>query len=172
MSAAATQAVLFETLSRSADISRDRVYRYTLWRRWSDGDRYVQFVCLNPSTADEETDDPTVRKCVKFAKTWGYDALCITNLFAYRATNPRVMMAAADPIGFGNDRWLLKVAADASLIVAAWGLDGVHLHRSAAVRRLLRNFDLHYLRITRSEPWHPLFLPDKTLPSRWYRSSR
>jgi hypothetical protein len=163
----AAQPALFETHAKSALLSRDRVYRYTLWRRWSEGDRYVQFICLNPSTADESVDDPTVRKCVKFARSWGYDALCITNLFAYRATDPRQMKSVADPVGLGNNRRLLQIADDASLIVAAWGRDGVHLHRSAAVRRLLRSFDLHYLRITLGEPWHPLYLPDNTKPSRW-----
>lgn len=166
------QIQLFETHARSADLSRDRIFRYTLWRRWSDGNRYVQFICLNPSKADETVDDPTVRKCVKFAKSWGYDALCITNLFAYRATDSRVMKVAVDPVGYGNDRWLVRIAEKASLIVAAWSQDGVHHHRSAAVRKLLYRFDLHYLRITKGEPWHPLYLPDNTRPSRWSRSMR
>lgn len=104
-----TQLNLFETKEKPATFDRQRVYRYTLWRRWSEGERYVQFICLNPSTADETNDDPTMRKCVKFAQTWGYDALCMTNLFAYRATDPRVMKAALDPIGFGNNRWLLRI---------------------------------------------------------------
>lgn len=168
----AIQPALFDTQERSATLSRDRIFRYTLWRRWSKGDRYVQFICLNPSTADEQTDDPTIRKCVKFAQAWGFDALCMTNLFAYRATDPRVMKAFADPIGLGNDRWLVRTAESASLIVCAWGRDGVHLHRSAAVRTLLRKYDLHYLRITLDEPWHPLYLPDETKPSRWFRSMR
>lgn len=88
------QPALFKTDSRTATFCRRRIYRYTLWRRWSDGARYVNFICLNPSTADERTDDPTVRKCVKFARSWGYDALCITNLFAYRATDPQTLYQA------------------------------------------------------------------------------
>lgn len=167
-----TQPQLFETRETSALLSRSRVYRYQLWRKWGDGDRYVNFICLNPSTADETSDDPTIRKCVKYAKTWGYDALCMTNLFACRATDPRAMKAAIDPIGFGNNRHLLRVADKASLIVCAWGRDGVHRHRSASVRTLLKRFDLHYLRITLDEPWHPLYLPDAVRPSRWNRSDR
>lgn len=167
------QPALFDTQARSALLTRDRVFRYTLWRRWSDGDRYVNFILLNPSTADEERDDPTTRKCVRMAQMWGdFDSICITNLFAYKATDPRKMKAATDPIGFGNNRWLEKIAKDASLIVCAWGLDGSFTGRSAAVKRLLRRFDLHYLRITRGEPWHPLYLPDNTSPSRWHRSNR
>lgn len=161
------QPALFETNPRSARLSTDRLYRYELWRRWSDGRRYVNFIYLNPSTADEHADDPTTRKCVKFAKTWGYDALCITNLFAFRSTDKKVMMAAADPVGWGNNRHLLRVANDASLIVAAWSRDGVHQHRSAAVKHLLRFCRLHYLRLTLNEPWHPLYLPDQTRPTLW-----
>lgn len=152
----------------SARLSRDRVYRYELWRRWRAGGRYVNFVLLNPSTADEMNDDPTVRKCIKFAKTWGFDALCITNLFAYRATSPRAMMKAVDPIGYGNNRHIIAVAQGASLVVCAWGRDGSFMGRGSVVRRMLARFDLHYLRLTREQPWHPLYLPDKTQPSRWY----
>lgn len=161
---------LFQTNSRSALLSRDRVYRYELWRRWSDGVRYVNFICLNPSTADGQTDDPTVKKCVKFARSWGYDALCITNLFAYRSVSPAVMKAFVDPVGLGNDRHLKKVAEGASLVVAAWSQHGCFKNRSAVVREMLRRHDLHYLRITGGEPWHPLYLPDCTQPSRWWYS--
>lgn len=162
-----SQPKLFDDNTRTATLSRSRIYRYTLWRRWSDGSRYVNFICLNPSTADESVDDPTVRKCVKFARSWGYDALCITNLFAYRATDPKVLKKFSNPIGYGNNRHLLIVAKDASLIVAAWSQYGGFMHRSTAVRRLLQRFDLHYLRITNGEPWHPLYLPDRTRPSLW-----
>lgn len=164
----ASQPKLFETNSRSASFDRSRVFRYELWRRWSDGGRYVNFICLNPSTADEDADHATVRKCVKFAQAWGYDALCITNLFAYRATNPNVMMKFADPVGFGNDRHILSIAKDASLVVCAWGRDGAFMGRGSTIRRMVSRFDPHYLRLTREQPWHPLYLPDKTLPSRWY----
>ena len=97
---------------------------------------------------------------------------CITNLFAYRATDFNVAAKALDPIGFGNDRWLLKIAADASLIVCAWSRHGGFNSRAAAVKRLLYKFDLHYLRITIGQPWHPLYLPDNTWPTRWPRKDR
>lgn len=162
-----TQPTLFESSSRSASFDRRRIYRYDLWRRWGKGP-YVNFICTNPSTADENTDDPTVRKCIKFAASWGYDALCITNLFAYRSTNFRNVQKALDPVGFGNDRHILNVAQDASLIVCAWGRDGAFMGRGAIVRRTIARFDPHYLRLTREQPWHPLYLPDNTKPSRWY----
>jgi hypothetical protein len=105
---------------------------------------------------------------MKFARLWGYDALCMTNLFSFRATDPKAMMAFADPIGYGNDRWLLQVAEGSALIIAAWGLNGRFHNRSRAVSQMLKSFDLHYLRFTRDEPWHPLYLPDNTWPSRWW----
>jgi len=166
------QPMLFETPVTSAVLSHDRVYRYELWRRWADdGAGYVNFICLNPSKADETADDPTVKKCVKFAKSWGYDAICITNLFAYRATDPEAMKAFPDPVGLGNSRYLKEVAQRAALIVCAWGQHGSFNCRSSVVKRFLRRFDLHYLRLS-GEPWHPLYLPDITRPSRWPRELR
>lgn len=84
------------------------------------------FVGLNPSTADETMDDQTIRRCVGFAKQSGFAGLCITNLFASRATQPADMKAAIDPVGSHNDQALLRVAQDASVIVAAWGNGGAH----------------------------------------------
>lgn len=162
------QPALFSTDARTATFSRSRIYRYELWRRWSQGTRYVNFICLNPSTADESTDDPTVRKCVKFARTWGYDALCITNLFAYRVTDRSVIKQVADPVGLGNDRHILSVASKAALVVCAWSTDGAFMGRGSIVRRMIARFDPHYLRLTREQPWHPLYLPDATIPSRWH----
>lgn len=166
---ATVQPTLFQHGTRSASLDRRRIYRYELWRQWSDDPRrFVNFVCLNPSTADENADDPTVRKCVKFAQRWGYDALCITNLFAFRVTDFRVAMKAKDPIGFGNDRHILSVAQDASLVICAWSRHGAFMGRGSIVRRMLARFDPHYLRLTREQPWHSLYLPDNTQPSRWY----
>lgn len=179
---------LFTPVTRSATLCRQRIYRYELWRTWHAGilaafhdtnnaqiahdmassSRYVNFICLNPSTADESTDDPTVRKCVKFARSWGFDALCITNLFAYRATDFRLAMKTTDPVGFGNDRHIISIARNASLVVCAWGLNGVFMSRGSIVRRMIARFDPHYLRLTREQPWHPLYLPDNTQPSRWH----
>jgi hypothetical protein len=170
-----SQPMLFEQPVKTAIFCPDRVYRYELWRRWSDdGAGYVNFICLNPSKADENTDDPTVKKCVKFAQRWGYDAICITNLFAYRATDPNDMKAFPDPCGFGNTRYLKEVASNAALIVCAWSQHGSFNCRSSVVKRLLRRFDLHYLRMSHAqgEPWHPLYIPDITWPSRWPRELR
>lgn len=146
--------------------SPDRVYRYTLWREWSPlfgferQPRYVQFIGLNPSTADETTDDQTVRRCIVFAKRWGCAAMVMTNLFAYRATKPEDMKRQADPVGIDNDHWLFLVAAGAELSVAIWGNHGTHLNRAADVRAKFAQAGkpLHFIwKNLGGEPSHPLY---------------
>lgn len=150
---------------RGAVLSADRRYRYTLWRRWGDG-KACMFVGLNPSTADADIDDPTIRRCVNFARAWGFDALVMTNLFAWRATDPRDMMAAVDPVGVDNDWWLQAASVGCGLTVAAWGAGGAYQGRGVEVRRMLR--EPHYLRLTKSgQPGHPLYLPAHLRPVEW-----
>lgn len=121
---------------------------------------------LNPSTADETSDDPTVRRCIAFARAWGFDALCMTNLFAYRATDPHDMKQATEPIGEENDATLRTMARRAGVVVAAWGTHGTHLGRDRAVRAALSS--LHCLRLTKhGSPAHPLYLPASLRPQRW-----
>ena len=138
-----------------------RRYRYTLWRSWGGlfgASRYAMFVGLNPSTADETMDDPTIRRCVSFAKKWGYDALCMTNLFAFRATDPNVLKRQREPVGRGNNKYLVQCARTAGIVVAAWGAHGAFRGRDAQVLKLLA--DMHYLRLTKGgHPAHPLYLP-------------
>ena len=154
-----------------ATFSPCRTYRYTLWRDlevlgWQ-SPRYAMFIGLNPSTADEVRDDPTIRRCMGFAKSWGFPRLCMTNLFAFRATDPAVMKAAADPIGPDNDRWLVALAHHAAVVVAAWGTHGTFRDRDKAVRLLLPG-RLHCLRETKDGfPAHPLYLPKTLTPVRY-----
>lgn len=146
-SAALTAATFVKHMTtRETILSPCRTYRYTLWRNISslDGEGYAMFIGLNPSTADEVLDDPTIRRCMAFAQAWGYGALCMTNLFAFRATKPADMLAAADPIGPENDKHLIDLARDAGVVVAAWGTNGTHLGRDQAVHAMVSN--LHYLR--------------------------
>lgn len=123
---------------------------------------YAMFVGLNPSTADEVANDPTIRRCVDYAKRWGYGALCMVNLFAYRTAEPDVMKAHAAPIGDENDRWLMELAKDAGVIVAAWGVDGTHLNRDKEVKRLLAGKLSCLVKTKDGHPGHPLYLK-KTL---------
>lgn len=142
-----------------------RSYRYLLWRRWGDdwSSNYAMFVGLNPSTADEANDDPTIRRCINFAKSWSYSGLCMANLFAYRATNPKDMLAVDDPIGEENDRYLLQYAANAGVVIAAWGNHGTHGGRYAQIKRMISN--LHCLKVTKTGmPSHPLYLRQDLKP--------
>lgn len=154
-------------MEKSAVFSPCRTYRYALWRSWAgmfpSGKGYAMFIGLNPSTADEVEDDPTIRRCIAFARDWGYDALCMANLFAFRATDPAVMVAHHAPVGLDNDRHLVELAANAGMVIAAWGTNGTHFARDVAVKAMLPN--LHYLHLTQAgHPGHPLYLPANLKP--------
>ncbi len=150
-------------MKNTAILSTCRKYRYALWRTWDESKPYVMFVGLNPSTADETTDDPTLKRCINYARAWGYGGVCMANLFAFRATDPLYMKASQDPVGIDNNKWLKKLAEDAGLVVAAWGNDGSFLSRSARVKELIPN--MHCLKLNKSgEPAHPLYQPARLQP--------
>jgi hypothetical protein len=145
-------------LERSAVFSPCRKYRYQLWRRWRPGP-YANFICLNPSDASELIDDNTSVRIVDYADSWGYAAACITNINSFCTKRPRVMKSAPDPVGPDNDRHLLEVAAGAAIHIAAWGTHGPFNGRDLQVIRLLANFKLHCLAVTKGgHPHHPLRL--------------
>ena len=99
-------------------------------RVWDESLGSVLFVMMNPSTADPYVDDPTVAKCQRYARAWGYGTLWVGNTFAYRATNQKDLMHVADPVGPENDTWLLKMAAEAGMIVLAYGKPHLQLRRA------------------------------------------
>ncbi|MBT8218993.1 MAG: DUF1643 domain-containing protein [Bacteroidia bacterium] len=144
---------------RSAVISDDLLYRYMLTRCWQPEGRSVMFIGLNPSTADDRQDDPTIHKCIKFAKRWGYGSLVVTNLFAYRATDPKDLLNTTDPIGTENDAYILKKARQVDQIVCAWGNMGTLYNRAQEVMSFIPTSSA--IRINRTgQPSHPLYLPD------------
>lgn len=162
-------------MNRETIFSPCRKWRYTLWREWdvdsvtgcsddlNHAHQYVQFIGLNPSTADEVQDDPTIRRCIQFAKDWGYGALCMTNLFAWRATEPEDMMRATHPIGDDNDKHLAQIAAGAGVIIAAWGNDGSYLYRAQHVKKFIPA--MMCLKMTGNrQPAHPLYLKGDLKP--------
>jgi hypothetical protein len=149
-----------------AVFSTDRQYRYALWRNWDKRGKRVLFVGLNPSTADENTDDPTIRRCVGFARDWGYGGVLMGNLFAFRATRPRDLRLSQDPVGRRNDRWLEALSRNAGMILACWGNHGLFMNRQEIFRG--RYPDIHCLAINRTgTPAHPLYQP-KTRQARKY----
>jgi hypothetical protein len=153
-----------------AEFSVCRRWRTLLWRRWDEAKPIANFLMLNPSTADERVLDPTCARARDYAERWGYGVLLVTNVFAWRATDPGRMRRVADPVGAGNDAAILRAAAMAQLVVCAWGNHGLHLGRSDAVLRLLRGAGvaLHVLRLNAGgEPAHPLYLPGRLRPRPW-----
>ena len=157
-----------------ATFSRCRRWRYLLWRRWDDAGPVANFLMLNPSTADEVQLDPTCSRARDYAERWGFGALVVTNLFAFRETSPELMKAARDPVGRGNDAAIVHAACRAAIVVCAWGNHGEFLGRSHRVKTLLKENDipLHALRVNAGgEPAHPLYLPGNLRPRRWKMKS-
>lgn len=150
-------------MQTDAYFSKCRKYRYVLWRIWDDSEPYAMFIGLNPSTADETQDDPTIRRCINFARDWGFGGLCMTNLFAFRATEPTVMMSTNYPVGSENNEQIKQYADKAGCIIAAWGNDGAHRERSKEVVAMLP--DLKCLKLNKTgEPAHPLYQPSSAKP--------
>lgn len=149
--------------SKGAIMSNCNDYRYALWRRWGDKPGYALFVCLNPSIADHLNDDPTLRRLINFSASWGYDAVYVVNLFAYRATKARDMLTHDHPVGVKNDAVIKRFASRASVIVCAWGVDGEHRSRDMEVVKLLHDYELQCMGLTKyGHPKHPLYLKNCT----------
>ncbi len=160
-------------MDKGAIFSKTRKYRYVLWRVWHPLQARVMFIGLNPSTADETTDDQTIRRCVNFAKDWGFGGVYMLNLFAFRATQPADMKAANHPSGVPNEGHLTRFAASSDLIVAAWGANGDHMRANDRVTALLTcNHSLFCLgRTNDGHPKHPSRLA-KVTPLVLYRGQR
>lgn len=149
--------------------SDDLLYRYALTRVWGRGPK-ISFVMLNPSTATEVQNDPTVERCERRARAMGFGAFRVVNIFGFRATDPRDMRAAFDPIGPENDSAIVAAADWADMVLCAWGTHGAHLGRGAAVAQMLARYDLHHLGLTQAgDPKHPLYISYAQMPERWSR---
>lgn len=146
---------------KHATLSRCGTYRYWLERSWAETGRgFVNFVMLNPSTADAEKDDATIRKCIGFAQHWGYDGLHVVNLFALRSTDPTALYSHADPVGPENDLFIKAGKLSAEKTIVAWGTHGKIRGRGEKVLAMLdpaRTFRLG--RNSDGSPKHPLYVP-------------
>ncbi len=154
----------------SATYSDDELYRYQLTRVWAPGAGRVSFVMLNPSTATERQNDPTVERCERRARALGFGAFRVVNIFAWRATDPRDMRAASDPVGPENDAAIVEAARWADRVICAWGTHGAHLGRGAAVEALLRETGrpLFHLGLSKAgHPRHPLYIAYAQEPQPW-----
>ena len=145
-------------------------YRYLLTRTWDASGPRALFVMLNPSTATETQNDPTVERCERRARALGFGSFRVTNIFAFRATDPKVMRAQADPVGPANDAAIADSAPWADRILCAWGTHGAHLDRGVAVEALLRatGRPLWHLGLTQAGmPKHPLYIAYDRQPEPW-----
>ena len=157
----------------SAVFSSCGSYRYRLQREIGPGEKTLLFIGLNPSTADEEKNDPTVERIERRAKAMGFGRISVCNIFAYRATDPQVMKGQPFPVGPENDAAILEEARKADLVLCAWGIHGCHLNRGREVEKLLRNagIPLHCLgRNHDGSPKHPLYIGYDRIPVRWEKS--
>lgn len=157
-------------LISSAVISECGTYRYRLTRIWDEALPVLAWVMLNPSTADASTNDPTIRRCIAFAKAWGYGGIVVVNLYALRATDPKALWQHPDPIGPDNDEGLQFVAEHYPLIMCAWGANA-RQDRAEAVAAILwqcyeHGGQLATLGWTKTEwgPRHPLYVRADTRP--------
>ena len=145
-------------------------YRYDLTRVWDESGRKISFVMLNPSTATEVQNDPTVERCERRARALGYGAFRVCNIFAWRDTDPRKMRKAADPIGPENDDAIVAACHWADTVVCAWGTHGEHLSRGPAAEALMRETGkaLYSLGLSKAgHPKHPLYISYAQQPLIW-----
>lgn len=155
----------------SAVISADGRYRYKLGRYWTHETAPAVWIMLNPSTADAVEDDPTIRRCISFAKRWGFGGIEVFNLFALRSRDPIRIETAHDPVGPENDYWLTTAAQSGRTIIAAWGACQTLLQsrRAARVMELLVQSTAAKptsLGLTKAgNPRHPLYVRSDALLS-------
>ncbi|MGR3323755.1 MAG: DUF1643 domain-containing protein [Pseudooceanicola sp.] len=157
------------TVSRAV-YSACGAYRYLLERAWDPAGRRIAFVMLNPSTADERRNDPTIERCERRARAMEFGAFRVVNLFAFRATRPADLRRAGAPEGPDNAAALADAAAWADLLLAAWGVHGGHMGQGPRVAQALRaqGHALHHLGLTRDgHPRHPLYISYDILPGEW-----
>ncbi|MEM9433727.1 MAG: DUF1643 domain-containing protein [Pseudomonadota bacterium] len=145
-------------------------YRYTLTRIWDANGPKIAFVMLNPSTATEMQNDPTVERCERRARSLGFGAFRVCNIFAWRDTDPFQMRKAHDPVGPANDAAILEAQTWSDVLLCAWGTHGAHRDRGPEVVELLRaaNAPLHHLGLSKAgHPKHPLYISYAQQPELW-----
>lgn len=155
----------------TATFSLCRTWRYALTRRWQPNTVGIAFLMLNPSTADAFELDPTVRRCIGFAKAWGYGGLLVLNLFGLRSTDPRGLKTHPDPVGPDNDtvigQWLDLLSGP---VVAAWGVHGAYQQRDRQVAKLVAAHGKRLMCLGTTKdghPLHPLYRPASSPLVEW-----
>lgn len=168
--------IYIQNTESGAIFNEDRTHRYTLWRRFKPGaklENMIAFICLNPSTADETKNDPTVTRCINRAKEYGYDGFIMLNAFSYRATDPNEMKAqgvnaSGDP---ENMTAILWTAKRVGMTVCGWSNHCQFRNRSRDLRHMLIKHAIpaHHLSLNKTgEPKHPLYIGYDHKPERWF----
>ena len=147
------------------------IYRYRLTRVWDGSRPQVCWIMLNPSTATETVDDPTIRRVVAFSSLWGFGSAVVVNLFALRSVSPVALARHPDPVGPENDSAIAHAVDSTDLVLLAWGNRGVEINpmtrtpRCSEVAGIISNVTPRCLGLTGSgQPRHPLYLPSSTVP--------
>jgi hypothetical protein len=159
-----------DDIETGALFSPCRTWRYQLWRVWDRPSGMVAWIGLNPSTADETTNDPTVERCQRRTKSMGFGGMFMLNLFGFRATDPKVMKSHPEPVGPDNDERIVDAVTRSRMVVACWGNHGSHQGRAGEVVDLLKrhNVEVHCLGVTNAgQPKHPLYIPYSEGPRRF-----
>lgn len=156
-------------MKKDANISKCKKYRYSLTRLWDENKPCVLFIMLNPSTADAEYDDPTIRRCINFAKNWGFGGLNVCNLFAYRSTDPLELLRINNPQGEDNLYCLEYYISVSEKIICAWGNEPVlkKINSDMQIMELIykQKEKVHYLELSKKgTPKHPLYLKKDLQP--------
>lgn len=157
---------------RGAELSEDGVYRYVLWRRWDVDKPRALFIMLNPSTADANVDDPTIRRCIGFAKAWGMGGIRVVNLYPFRATKPADLWRAERPRGIGNLSYIDRAIDTSGIVVAAWGAHAKEAQVNE-VRELFYDLGVpvYALSVTKGgQPGHPLYIAGDAVPTCFWPS--
>ncbi len=154
-----------EIIEKDAVISACQKYRYLLRRVWDHDRPRALFVMLNPSTADAEIDDPTIRSCIRLANAWGYGSFEVVNLFAWRATDPNELATPRDPVGKGNDAIICAALVRCDVAICAWGANKNAGDRGSLVRQIITSSKpvAYCLGTTKDgHPKHPLYIKTGT----------
>lgn len=155
---------------KGAIIDETGKYRYQLWRIWDETKPLVVFIMLNPSTADANEDDPTIRRCMNYARSWGYGGIKVVNLFAYRATDPKELSKVVDPVGPDNHLHVISALNESNgIVIAAWGAKASKIKTSYKILDILK-FHSNICCLERTKdgfPKHPLYLKADLKPVKW-----
>ena len=165
-----TRTHIKDDAASTANYSDCERYRYDLTRIWDQDGQKIAFVMLNPSTATEVQNDPTVERCERRARALGYGAFRVCNIFAWRDTDPKKMRKAVDPVGPANDQARRDACHWATTVVCAWGTHGEHQQRGPAVEALMRDTQkpLYHLGLSKAgHPKHPLYISYSQQPELW-----